>query len=311
LSFSLTILGSNSALPTHKKFSSAHLLNVNEHFFLFDCSEGTQIRMRQHKAKLGRLNHVFISHLHGDHFFGLFGLLSSLNLLGRKHPLHVFADSMLKNMIRQVTSVYENQQGYELVFHDLNKETPEIILDTDHFCVQSLPLRHRIPAWGFLFREKQKPRNILKAKIREYNIPVKEILKIKDGADFKTPSGEIIGNKTLTLPPYKPRSYAYLTDTICTEKHNQLIEGVDLLYHEATFLHKDVKKARDTMHSTALQAAKLASNASAGKLLLGHVSERYKNPKEFENEARSVFPESYMVNDGDRFTIKQTRDKEK
>jgi len=301
MSFTLTVLGSNSAIPSIKRFASAHVLNIHERFFLIDCSEGTQIRLRAEGIKFMHLNHIFISHLHGDHFFGLFGLLSTFSLLGRKQALNIYADARLKPMLDAV--MYMHEIAYEIVFNPLNFKETQVILDEKTFSVTSFPLKHRLPCCGFLFKEKPKPANIKKEAIQKYNLTVKEIVSIKNGSDLVLDSGEIIPNCELTTTGQPPVSYAYCSDTQYFENIIPTIKDVDLLYHEATFTAKDEKLAKSTGHSTAEQAAKIAKAANAGKLIIGHFSSRYKNNDGMEAEARKVFENTFALKDGDKFVI--------
>ncbi len=301
--FRVTILGSSSALPTSERFPTAHLLNVNERFFLIDCGEGTQMQLRKYRIRLGKIHHIFISHLHGDHIFGIFGLLSTFSLLGRAEPLHLFGPEGLEEMILGHLKFFQNDLGFELYFHRIQCRRPALIHEDKNISVLSLPMIHRIPTCGFLFREQPRERNILREKIIEYNIPVKDIAKIKQGADFVMPDGHPIPNSELTLPPREPRSYAYCSDTRMNKELLPLLEGVDLLYHEATFAREDASLAHETYHSTAQQAAELAAGASVGKLIIGHFSSRYKDLSVLETEAREIFSDTMAVNDGDCFEI--------
>ena len=301
--FRVTILGSSSALPTSERFPTAHLLNVNERFFLIDCGEGTQMQLRKNRIRLGKIHHIFISHLHGDHIFGIFGLLSSFSLLGREEPLHLFGPEGLEEMMLDHLKFFQNDLGFELYFHRIQCRRPALIHEDKNISVLSLPMVHRIPTCGFLFREQPRDRKILKEKISEYNIPVKDIVKIKQGADFIMPDGSSIPNSVLTLPPRAPRSYAYCSDTRPNKENIPLLAGVDLLYHEATFAQEDASLAHETFHSTAQQAAELAAGAGVGKLIIGHFSSRYKDISMLEAEAREKFPGTSAVNDGDHFEV--------
>jgi ribonuclease Z len=301
--FRVTILGSSSALPTSERFPTAHLLNVNERFFLIDCGEGTQMQLRKNRIRLGKIHHIFISHLHGDHIFGIFGLLSSFSLFGREEPLHVFGPEGLEEMVLDHLKFFQNDLGFEIYFHRIQCRRPALIHSDKNITVHSLPMIHRISTCGFLFREQPRDRKILKEKITEYNIPVKDIPKIKLGTDFIMPDGTCIPNAELTLPPRAPRSYAFCSDTRPNMENVPLMEGVDLLYHEATFAQEDASLAHETYHSTARQAAEMAAGADVGKLLIGHFSSRYKDISILEAEAREIFPDTTAVNDGDRFEI--------
>ena len=301
--FSLTILGSSSALPTSQRFPSAHVIHSHERFFLIDCGEGTQIQLRKHKIKLGRLDHIFISHLHGDHTFGLFGLLSSLNLIGRTHELFLYGPPELKLILDMNFEMFDIQLNYPLTFQEMNGQRSEFLYEDKWITVESFPVKHRIPTSGFLFVEKSLPRNLIKEKIDRYDIPIKDRVKIKNGADFVSENGELIPNSQLTLDPPVPRSFAYCSDTRFNRGMVSKIQGVDLLYHEATFMDEDRDRARETFHSTASQAARIASEAHVKKLVLGHFSARYKNLEPLLDEARAIFPNTELANDGDTFVV--------
>ena len=261
------------------------------------------MQLRKYRIRLGKIHHIFISHLHGDHIFGIFGLLSSFSLLGREEPLHVFGPEGLEEMILDHLKFFQNDLGYELYFHRIQCRRPALVYEDKNITVHSLPMIHRIPTCGFLFREQPRERNILKEKISEYDIPVKDIVKIKQGADFIMPDGTCIPNSALTLPPPVPRSYAYCSDTRPNKENIPLLEDVDLLYHEATFAQEDASLAHETYHTTARQAAELAAGAGVGRLLIGHFSSRYKDLSLLETEAREIFPGTTAVNDGDRFEV--------
>lgn len=304
MSFELIILGSSSALPTSKRSTAAHLLNMNERFFLIDCGEGAQIQLRRFRLSPARINHIFISHLHGDHVFGLFGLISSLGLMGRKAILNLYGPEGLEEMIR-AHLVFFGKLPFEIRFHVA--EDDQVLYQDSKTEVIPVRLLHRAVTFGYLFREKPRLLNVDKSKIETYNLGVADIKKIKEGSDHVTEDGKVIPNSALTLPPIRPRSYAYISDTAYMPEIAERIKDVDLLFHEATFLEKDIGLARDTLHSTATQAALVAKAAGAGKLLLGHFSTRYKSDEQFLREARSVFPEAVAVNDGDRFIVEQRR----
>ena len=309
MSFSITILGSSSALPTSERFPTAHLLNANERFFLIDCGEGTQMQLRKFRIRLGKINHIFISHLHGDHIFGLFGLISTFSLIGRTSTLHVFGPDLIEELILDHLKFFQNELSFEIAIHKFQHHRPALIHQDTNIEVLTIPLKHRIPTCGFLFREKQVPRNIKKDMVEKYQIPIRDIVKIKEGKDFKTGDGKTIPNSELTLPPFRTRSYAYCSDTAYSEKIIDLVKSVDILYYETTFLHKDEDLAAETLHSTSRQAAEIALKADARKLLIGHFSSRYKNYDSFEKEAQEIFPETIAVKDGDVFSITRVREK--
>jgi ribonuclease Z len=296
--FELTILGTSSALPTSKRYPTAHVLNVCERFFLIDCGEGTQMQMRKYPVKFSRINQIFISHLHGDHYYGLIGLLSTYALLGRKNDLHIFSHSELPEILKIQLEYLQNDLLYKIIWHPLNFKRKMVILDDEKVTVTSFPLKHRIPCCGFLFTEKPGIKNIIKEKIAEYNIPVRDIQHIKNGADFIDPNGKVIPNTELTLPQKLPRKYAFCTDTLYLPKLKEILEGVNLLYHEATYDKRMQKRAKETFHSTAEQAATLAQSCNAGQLLIGHFSARYKDVSILIDEATNVFPSTMVAEEG-------------
>jgi len=306
VSFELTILGSSSALPTSKRNTTAHLLNINERFFLIDCGEGVQIQLRKLHISPARINHIFISHLHGDHVFGLFGLLSSLGLMGRKADLHIYAPEKMEEMLNSHLS-YFGPLPYVLKFHI--PLPGERVYEDSKTEVHAIELMHRTQTFGYIFREKDKLLNLNKEKLEKYNINIEERVKIKNGADYLTAEGKTIPNKELTMKPWHPRSYAFISDSGFKSSIASQIQGVDLLYHEATFLERDRKLAKQTLHSTAKQAAEIALRANAGRLIIGHFSTRYKSEQEFADEAQEVFGETVAVNDGDVYSVPLKREK--
>ncbi len=307
MTFQLTILGSSSALPTSKRNTTAQVLNVHERFFLIDCGEGTQIQLRRYKMKLGRINHIFLSHLHGDHVFGLFGLLSSYNMLGRKTPLHIYAPPDVMNHVDFFKKNFAQNLEYDILVHPIKRKSSIPVYEDKNLEVFSIPLKHRVPTFGFLFREKIKPKNIRRECIEKYDLTIKEILKIKAGEDLHRENKIRIPNHELTYPPYRQRSYAFISDTRYYEKIISLVSGVNILYHESTFLEKDENLAKKTLHSTARDASLIAQKAGVERLLIGHFSSRYKDVTIFEKEAREIFPETVAVKDGDVFSIEMKR----
>lgn len=302
--FQLTILGSSSATPTSQRYPTAQALHVPGRSFLIDCGEGTQNQIRKNKINFSRIGHVFISHLHGDHFFGLIGLLSSQVLLGRRNDLHIFAHSELQRYTRfQLDFLEMGDPGFKIVFHPLNFKKTQLIYEDDKLKISSFPLKHRVPCCGFRFDEKPLPPNLIKEQIKKYRIPVSDLKRIKTGEDFISESGEIISNSRLVTPPRKSRSYAYCSDTAYSEKTVQAVENVDLLYHEATFAESEKLVAAETFHATGMQAARIARLANAKKLLIGHFSGRYKTIDVLLAEARSIFPETYAVSDNEVYNI--------
>jgi ribonuclease Z len=306
VSFDLTILGSSSALPTLKRLPTAHLLSVDERFFLIDCGEGTQVQLRKFGHNPARIHHIFISHLHGDHIFGLFGLLSTLGMLGRKVPLNLYGPATLEPMMQQHFSFF-GKPPFEICYHVPDPEGKDYIFEDDRVSVSPIPLKHRTPTYGYLFREKKKALNVRKECIEEHGLGIAEVVRIKQGEDYTTRDGEVVPNRQLTLPPFMQRSYAYISDTVFDPSLTERLKDVDLLFHEATFSEKDKKLAKQTLHSTASQAATIAREAGVGSLLIGHFSTRYKDVTLLVDEARAIFRDTVGVNDGDRFSLEQRR----
>jgi len=299
----LTILGSSSALPTSGRYPSAHVLSAHERLFLIDCGEGTQMQLRKTRIRFAKINHIFISHLHGDHVFGLYGLLSTFSLMGRKNPIHLYAPENYDKILKSHLSDFDINLSFEIDFIPLSAKVPVKILDDKYLTVTSFPLKHRVPAFGFLFREKQPERNIIKECIDKYKIPLVRIPAIKKGEDFITSDGNIIKNENITLPPPKPLSYAYCSDTKYFKRLASFVKGVSLLYHEATFDKTKDDLAEMTGHSTTLDAAKTALDANVGTLIIGHFSARYKEIEPLVDEARTVFPETYPAIDGKSYEV--------
>lgn len=299
----LTILGSSSALPTSERYPSAHVLNAHERLYLIDCGEGTQIQLRKAKIRFGKINHIFISHLHGDHVFGLYGLLSTFSLMNRQIPLHLYAPGAYRNMLFSHLSDFDIKLGFEIDFIPLGGRDPVVILNDKHITVTAFPMMHRVPSFGFLFREKPHLRNVTKEKIAEYNIPGIRIPAIKNGQDYVTADGKVIKNEELTIPPPDPLSYAYCSDTKYFRKLHEYIKGVTLLYHEATFDKSLTELAEITGHSTTADAAKVARDAGAKDLIIGHFSARYRDINFLVEEARSIFPSSWPAIDGHVYVV--------
>lgn len=256
------------------------------------------MQMSRYGVKRGKLDHIFISHLHGDHFFGLMGLLTSMHLNGRKQALHIFAPLGLDEIIATHFRYSQTQLGFEIVMTHITAEVPHVIFENSFLSVETIPLLHRIPTTGFLFREKPGLRKIVSEKITEYSIPTTSILRIKQGEDFTTESGVVVPNDELTIEAHTPRSYAYCSDTAYTESFVKQVQNVSLLYHEATFMHEHAQRAEETLHSTTKQAAAIAQRANVGKLLIGHFSARYDSLQPMLREAREVFSESYLAEEG-------------
>ena len=301
--FEVTILGTSSALPTSQRYPSAHVLNVHERFFLIDCGEGTQMRLRQQRIRIGKINHIFISHTHGDHVFGLYGLLSTMNLTGRKNPLYIYAPESFGPMMMSHLDDFDIHLDFSITFIPLRGNNPFVIFENGFMIVTAFPLVHRVPTYGFIFREKEMPRNIIGECIREYNIPLASIPAIKKGEDFIEANGNVIPNNVITNDPPISRSYAYCSDTAYFSRLSKFVAGVDLLYHEATFASDKALLARETGHSTSVEAAMVAKEAGAGKLLLGHYSARYRDVDQLLAEAKEIFPDVMAGSDGMTYQV--------
>ena len=293
----LSILGCGSALPTRKNFPSAQMLELRDKQYLIDCGEGTQIRMRQMGLKTNRLGHIFISHLHGDHCFGLIGLISSFGMLNRTADLHIHSQPDLEKILKPQLLYFCADLPFKVIFHPINTRKNELIYEDRSVQVFSIPLKHRVPCCGFLFEEKPRDRHIIREMIDFYHIPTWRIPKIKQGEDFVTEEGEIIPNNQLTVAGELPKRYAYCSDTAYSEKIIPIIKGVDCLYHEATFLEEEMIRSNQTEHSTACQAGKIAMKAGVKKLIIGHYSARYINQNELLNEAKAVFENTVLGED--------------
>ena len=291
----LTILGFNSAIPTVNTSPTAQLLEMEERCFLIDCGEGTQVQLRKAKARFSKINHIFISHLHGDHCFGLPGLIASFRLLGREVPLHVYGPKGIKKMLETIFSITETHQGFEVVYHELDKKESEKIYEDNRVEVYTIPLDHRIYCNGYLFKEKPKERHINMEEVSKYSeIETCDYHNLKAGKDFVLSDGYVLKNEILTTDPAPSVSYAFCSDTRYLESVIPIIKNVTVLYHEATFLH-DLKEMADyTGHTTALEAATIAKKADVDKLILGHFSNRYGDLTVFTDEARQVFPNTYL-----------------
>lgn len=301
----VTVLGSSSALPTSQRYPSAHVLTAHGRMFLIDCGEGTQMQLRKCSIRFGRINDIFISHLHGDHVFGLYGLLSTFNLMGRTNPIRLHAPANYDLLLRSHLSDFDIHLNFEIVFVPLQGNDPAIVYEDKHLTVVAFPLKHRIQAYGFVFREKPADRNIIKEKIEEYSIPSYRIPGIKKGQDFVNDEGMVIKNDEITVPPPQPLSYAYCSDTMYFARLSSFVKGVDLLYHEATFDGSMEKLARKVMHSTTLDAAKTALKANAGTLMIGHFSARYDDVTSLVEEARTIFPSTIPAIDGNTYNVKE------
>lgn len=295
--FELYILGCGSALPTTRHFPTSQVLNVRDKLYMIDCGEGAQLQFRKSRLKFSRLNHIFISHLHGDHCFGLWGLISTLNLLGRTAELHIYSPRGLEALLLPTLAFFNRQMTYRVLFHEFDTDRPALIYEDRSLTVTTIPLRHRIPCCGFLFAEKQGLNHIVREMVDFYKVPLFEMNRIKNGADYVTPEGELVPNRLLTRPADPPRRYAYCSDTICLPGLAAQLRGVDLLFHEATFGSDNLGRAKETYHTTAAQAAELARSAEVKKLLIGHFSARYEDESVLLEEAREIFPETLLASE--------------
>jgi len=303
MKFEVTILGSSSATPIFNRNPSAQALNINERLYLIDCGEGTQQQMLKFDVKARRIDHIFISHLHGDHYLGLVGLLSSMQLNGRDKPLNIFCPKNLKEMIDVQMKFSDTILEYEITYKFTNAEKAEVILDNADVTVESIPLDHRMACTGFLFREKKRMRKLIKEKVEELKIPVEYFSALKKGSDYTDSEGRFYKNNILTVDSSEPKTYVYCSDTLPVESYIDQIRNATLLYHEATFLNNMLERAIETHHTTALQAAEVAVKSNAKKLIIGHFSARYKTLNELLDEARSVFPETELATEGRVFEI--------
>lgn len=299
--FAVTILGNNSALPAYDRHPTAQIVTINDQLLLIDCGEGTQMQLSRYKIRRGKLNHIFISHLHGDHYFGLIGLISSMALLNREQPLHLFAPPGLEEIISLQLKVASTTLPYELVFHPLNDE--EVILDTPKFSVEAFHTQHRIPCWGFLIKEKKHPRKLDKEKAINFDIPAAFYPSLKMGYDYTSKDGFVVYNDQVTIPNSPAKSYAYCADTIYDERLIEIAKDVTMIYHEATYLNGMEERAAARFHSTTSQAATIAMNANAGGLLLGHFSSKFEELHDYLKEALEVFPKTQLAIEGVTFRI--------
>jgi ribonuclease Z len=303
MKFEVTILGSSSATPIFNRNPSSQTLNINDRLYLIDCGEGTQQQMLRFGVKASRIDNIFISHLHGDHYLGLVGLLSSLHLNGRTKPLNLFAPFQLKEIIDIQLKYSETELQYEINYVDTDPAKAALIFENQDITVETIPLYHRIPTTGFLFKQKNRNRKLLKDKAEELNIPVEYYTALKKGQNYVAPDGKVYKNSDLTVAPEAPKTYAYCSDTIYSEQYFKQISGVDLLYHESTFLNDMLERAQSTFHTTALQAGHVALKTSVKKLALGHFSARYKTLDDLLAEAQTVFPNSELAIEGKTFVI--------
>lgn len=308
MAISVTILGNSSAKPTATGHPSAQVVNINEQLFLVDAGEGVQRQMARCGISPLKLRAVFISHLHGDHIFGLFPLISTLGLYGRRTPLRIYAPRPFGEILEAHLKYFDNELPYTPEWVEVDTTRHQIIFENDTTEVWSLPLRHRIPTSGYLFRQKQPPLNVSKYAIERYSLSVKQIVEAKRGNHITLESGEVIENELLTYRPYQSISYAYCSDTNYSARLAKMVEGVDMLYHETTYSADMRKTARERGHSTTAEAAKVAKMAGAGRLLIGHFSSRYKDLEVLLRECREIFPASDIAREKETFTIEPKRD---
>ena len=299
----MTILGSSSALPTLNRFPTSQVVNLNEKLYLIDCGEGTQIQLQKYGIKAGKINYIFISHLHGDHIFGLPGLISTMALGGKKGVLHIFSHSDLKLMMDPLLAFMNETDDFKVIYHPLNFRSRAVIYEDLKLTIESFPLKHRIPCCGFLFREKKHELHLKGDQIEYLNVPIRDRVQIKGGADWVKSDGTKIPNRDLTFPADPARSYAFCTDTVPRRQIIPILKEVDLLYHEATFCEDLKELALKTFHTTAKQAAELAFEAGVRKLIIGHFSSRYKNERPLVDEARAIFQNTFPANDGVQFEL--------
>ena len=301
--FDVTILGCGSALPTTRHLASSQIVDLRDKLYMIDCGEGTQVQMRFLHIKFSRLNHIFISHLHGDHCFGLPGLISTLGMLGRLGELVIHGPAEVEEFMRPILALFCKGLPFEVHFNTIDPAQHQLVMEDRSLKVYSLPLKHRIPCCGYLFLEKPKSPHILREMTDFYQVPISMMQHLKEGADYITPTGEVIPNSLLTRPADPPKRYAYCSDTAFQPSVIPLIEGVDLLYHEATFAECDAARAKETFHSTARQAAQIAKEAHVKQLVIGHYSARYEHLEQLWQEADSLFPGTILGDEGLRLTL--------
>ena len=296
--FNINILGCGSALPTTRHLATSQIVDLRDKLYMIDCGEGTQVQMRRMRVRFGRLAHIFISHLHGDHCFGLPGLISTLGMLGRTGELAVHGPKEVETYLRPVMDLFCRGMEFEVRFNPVDTRSHSLVMEDRSLSVYSIPLKHRIPTCGYLFAEKPKEAHIIREMTDFYQVPVRCMKDIKQGQDYVTPEGEVVPNSRLTRPAAPPKRYAFCSDTAYNRSIIPIIEGADLLYHEATFAECDLARAKETFHSTARQAAEIARDAHVKRLVIGHYSARYEDLSELHREAEAVFPGTILGNEG-------------
>lgn len=302
--FEVHILGCGSALPTTRHNASTQVVRIGNRQYMIDCGEGAQLQLRKSHIHFSFINHIFISHLHGDHCFGLIGLISTFGLLGRTSPLHIHAPEPLHEIMQPQLDFFCKDLAYRVEFHTIDTQKNSVIYEDNSITVETIPQKHRIPCCGFLFKEKPKKRHIRGDMMEYYNIPLYMRGGIKEGNSFTTPQGEVIPNEKLTSAPDPSRSYAYCSDTLPCPQNKDIIEGVDLLYHEATFADSEEARARVTFHSTARQAATIAKEANVKRLVIGHFSSRYTDETILSAQAKEIFPCTELADENIIYHIK-------
>jgi len=303
MGFELTILGSSSATPIYNRHPTSQLLIIRDHHFLIDCGEGTLTQLLNYRIKYHKITHIFISHLHGDHYLGLVGLISTFHLQGRINDLHIYGQQELMDIIEIQLRISNMHLRYNLIFHSVMHYAAEVVFEDQEVMVRSVVLNHRVPCTGFIFKEKPRPRKLRIDKLQQHNIPFTYFNKLRKGDDFKTYNGDVIANKDLTEEPSPSRSYAYCSDTIFDIGIADEVRGVDLLYHEATFMHEQVERAASTFHSTCIQAAEIAKKGEVSKLIIGHFSARYRDLQPLLLEAKTVFENTELALEGRKFKV--------
>lgn len=297
----LTILGCYAATPRTLTNPTSQVLEIKNRLFLIDCGEGTQVQLRKNKIKFSKINHIFISHLHGDHLYGLIGTISTFSLLGRTTDLHVYGPKGIKELILLQLKLTESWTTYDLFFHELESKESEIIFEDKHVIVKTIPLKHRVYTNGFLFQEKPAERKLNVEAVQDYDIHIAYYQKIKNGGDITLDNGTVIENEKLSFDPAPTMSYAFCSDTVYNEDIIPIIENADVLYHESTFLESEAALAQKTLHSTAKEAARIAVKANIKHLVLGHYSTRYDGLERFKEEAEEIFPNVLLGDDGVSF----------
>lgn len=299
--FGVTILGNNSALPAYDRHPTSQVVTLDQFQFLVDCGEGTQMQLARYKIRRSRINHIFISHMHGDHYFGLPGLITSMGLLGRETDLHLYAPAPMKPIIDLMFQAADTRFGYTLHFHPIENEG--ILVEEDKFSVECFRVFHRIECWGFIFREKKKPRKINKETIGSYQLPGRDFERLKMGENIALENGEVVLNEKVTVANNPPKSYAYCADTMYNVSVAEKVKDVSLLYHETTYLKSLEDRAVQRYHSTTAQAADIAIKANAANLLIGHFSSKYEELEEFLQEAREIFPATDLAIEGVTYRV--------